>query len=230
MKILKTLLLGAMMAGAVSLPAFAFDMLKDATEWTKDPTCIMTVYMGMPMSEFENNFSDVAKNGWTRKDNKQETSYYTTFSKVEPIGKSKKFLQMESIEANVQNDNVDHYVVRFEFLNYQPSTGGRDVYHPSLSSKEYNVAFDNAIKIYVALLDNMKAKFGQPDVPDRASNSFYKDTWDGQLRGAAWNVDGVRYKLILSLSKLDKVAREHPIPYNQPGQPVAEVHIVCDPT
>lgn len=64
MKLLKTLAMGIALSAVTVMPGMAFDLEKDAAEWTANPDCVVTMYLGMPSSEFENNFSDIK--GWKK--------------------------------------------------------------------------------------------------------------------------------------------------------------------
>lgn len=120
MKLLKkSALLGLVLTGTLSITGFAFDLQKDATEWTADPDCLVTMYLGMPQKEFENNFSGLTNWKYKRNDfiNANLPCNTRSYTRDELSSISKNIYQQEFIYADFKGDSL--VISQINFSLYQ---------------------------------------------------------------------------------------------------------------
>lgn len=213
-KWLKSILLGAVLTGTLSCSSFAFNLQNDFEEWSTDPDYMVTMYLGMPMAEFNNNFSGLRD--W-------QSSFYTypnistkTYTRVEPSAISKNIAQSEFIHSAFRrgSDELVSYEVRWSFCTKKLNNNYQ---------KEVEPAFEQARKMYNAALANMINKYGEPSNPGKLFKFTYPN---GEIKSAhinqRWETDNEYYILCLSL---DSVKSDKPVKEMKDYLPVAVVSI-----
>ena len=159
MKMLKVLAMGVAISTATIMPGMAFEMEKDSAEWSSNPDCIVTMYLGMPSAEFENNFSDIK--GWNRNvfksPNPLYKDYMTQFLREEPALFSNKVIKQERLSSimTVDGDSLDEAAISFSYMK-------RDNNANYNYKKEVLPAIEELKRIKEQIKDNIIKKYGQP--------------------------------------------------------------------
>ena len=166
----KSAMLSLILAGTLSISGFAFDLSKDATEWTSNPDCMVTMYLGMPQKEFENNFSGLTEWQYKRWDN-MNVLYPCNdrdYTRIEQSPISKNLFQREMIHTSFREDTdaLLSYQVTFEVFAKKLNTNYK---------KDVLPAFDQARKIYKTAMDNMIKKYGQPTYKGEPRKFFHSN-------------------------------------------------------
>lgn len=165
---MKSILLGTLLAGTLSFSSFAYDLQKDATEWTADPDYLVTMYLGMPQNEFDNNFSGLTNWEYIRRDNMNifypcNTRSYT---RQEQSSFSKNVYQEEFIYANFREDTDSLLSSQVNFSLYQKKLNNN-------YKKDILPAFAQGKKVYQIVMDNMVKKLGKPTNPGTWKKKMY---------------------------------------------------------
>ena len=175
MKLLKTLAMGIALSAVTVMPGMAFDLEKDAAEWTANPDCVVTMYLGMPSSEFENNFSDIK--GWKKTVFNNFNAYYpchmTDYRRIETSSFNNKIATEERVGSIIREDtdsleeaNISlAYVKKTKNLNYK---------------KDILPAMQNIKKIKGLIIDNMTKKYGPYT---KITNKHIAHAPNGQILG-----------------------------------------------
>lgn len=163
----KSALLGLVLAGTLSMTGFAFDMQKDATAWTENPDCMVTMYLGMPQNEFENNFSGLPDWKYKRWDNMNVLypSNKRQYERSETSTISKNIYQKELIHAHFREDTDALLSYDTQYIIYQKKLNNS-------YKKEILPAMEQGRKIYKAIMDNMVKKYGPPTHPGQLKKSL----------------------------------------------------------
>lgn len=126
----KSILVGAVLTVTSCIPSFAFDMAKDVKEWTPSLPTAVTLYQGMPDSDFKANFSDMESKGWTLEKSedfsREGKGDVYTYKRMEPSKYDKNVEQDEIINVMVarKTQAVISYSVTCTFFcdkGYEPS-------------------------------------------------------------------------------------------------------------
>lgn len=163
----KSAMLTLILAGTLSMSGFAFDLSKDATEWTANPDCMVTMYLGMPQKEFENNFSGLPDWKYKRWNNMNVLypSNLREYERAETSSISKNIYQKELIHATFREDTDALHSYDTQYIIYQKKLNNN-------YKKEILPAMEQGRKIYKSIMDNMVKKYGPPTHPGQLKKSL----------------------------------------------------------
>lgn len=191
----KSALLGLVLAGTLSITGYAFDLIKDATEWTANPDCAVTMYLGMPQKEFENNFSGLTDWQYKRRDN-MNVLYpcnQRDYKRIEQSPFSKNLYQEEIIHTSFREDTDALLLYQVSFNTFEKKLNTN-------YKKEVVPAFEQARRIYKIAMDNMIKKYGQPTYPGKLRREMYSN---GEIYVEnilnEWVIDGELYSVAMYL-------------------------------
>ena len=198
----KSILLGTALAGTLSFSSFAFNLQNDFDEWSPDPDYMVTMYLGMPMVEFNNNFSGL--HDWQCQANTYQNISTKTYKRIAPSSISNNIMQSELIHSLFRggSNELVSCEVRWPYCTKKSNNNYK---------KEIDPAFEQARKMYNAALTNMVNKYGEPSKPGKLFKFIYP-TGEIQSENISqqWETDNEYYVLYISLDyrKLDKVTKD----------------------
>lgn len=199
MKLLKkSALLGLVLAGTLSITGFAFDLQKDATEWTADPDYLVTMYLGMPQEEFDNNFSGLKDWDYRRDDymNANLPCNKRRYTRNELSSISKNIYQEEFINASFSGNSLT--ISQVNFSTYQKKLTNN-------YKKDILPAFEQGKKVYQIVMDNMVKKLGKPTNPGTWKRTVHSN---GEIHTEniwnSWYIGNDHYTLFLLLTNEKK--------------------------
>ena len=198
MKVLKVLAMAVALSATTIMPGMAFEMEKDSAEWSSNPDCMVTMYLGMPSAEYENNFSDIK--GWKRSVinnyNVLYPCHHTQFLREEPAPFSNKVIKQERLISIIREDWDSLEKAEIYFCYRKKENGANYNY-----KKEVLPAIQELQRIQKQVKDNMIKKYGQPT---KVSNKKTIKDNSGRIiadeENTEWIIGDERYSIFYGAS------------------------------